>query len=121
MKRILTYGTFDLLHYGHIQLLRRAKAMGDYLAAGLFDDGFNAIKKKICYFSYAQRKELLEAVRYVDLIIPESTWEQKADDVKKYQIDRFVMGDDQDPERSWRRVRSAGGGRFASRHSLGRT
>ena len=94
MKRILTYGTFDLLHYGHIQLLRRARALGDYLVVGLSDDGFNAIKKKTCYFSYGQRKELLEAVRYVDLVIPESTWEQKIDDVKKYQIDCFVMGED---------------------------
>lgn len=94
MRRILTYGTFDLLHYGHIQLLQRARGLGDYLVVGLSDDGFNAAKQKVCYFSYAQRKKLLEAVRYVDLVIPESSWEQKMDDVKKHQIDCFVMGDD---------------------------
>ncbi len=94
MKRILTYGTFDLLHYGHIELLRRARALGDYLVVGLSDDGFNAQKKKVCYFSYEQRKALLEAIRYVDLVIPERSWEQKKEDVKTYQIDCFVMGDD---------------------------
>lgn len=94
MKRILTYGSFDLLHYGHIELLRRAKGLGDYLIVGLSDDGFNEQKQKTCYFSYEQRKTLLEAIRYVDLVIPERSWEQKKEDVKKYQIDCFVMGDD---------------------------
>lgn len=94
MKRIITYGTFDLLHYGHINLLQRAKRLGDYLVVGLSTDNFNRIKKKECYFRYAQRKHLLEAIRYVDLVIPEDCWEQKVDDVKKYHIDCFVMGDD---------------------------
>lgn len=95
MKRVITYGTFDLLHYGHINLLRRAKALGDYLIVALSTDDFNRVEKnKYCYFSYEQRKELLEAIRYVDLVIPEENWEQKRTDVIKYQIDTFVIGDD---------------------------
>ncbi len=94
MKRILTYGTFDLLHYGHIQLLKRAKALGDYLIVGLSTDEFNALKSKKCYFSYSKRKLLLEAIRYVDLVIPEISWEQKRTDMHEYHVDTFVMGDD---------------------------
>lgn len=95
MKRIITYGTFDLLHYGHINLLRRAKALGDYLVVGLSTDEFNWNEKhKKCYFSYEKRKQLLEAIRYVDLVIPEEKWEQKTSDVELYKIDTFVMGDD---------------------------
>jgi glycerol-3-phosphate cytidylyltransferase len=95
MKRVITYGTFDLLHYGHINLLRRAKQYGDYLIVALSTDEFNWNKKqKKCYFDYEQRKQLLEAVRYVDLVIPEETWEQKITDVKEYHVDTFVMGDD---------------------------
>lgn len=95
MKRIITYGTFDLLHYGHINLLKRAKAQGDYLVVGLSTDEFNRDKKqKVCYFSYEQRKALLEAIRYVDLVIPEENWEQKRTDVHEYHIDTFVIGDD---------------------------
>lgn len=95
MKRIITYGTFDLLHYGHINLLRRAKAMGDYLIVALSTDKFNwGQKRKKCYFSFEQRKQLLEAIRYVDLVIPEETWEQKARDIHEYHIDTFVIGDD---------------------------
>ena len=77
MKRIITYGTFDLLHYGHINLLRRAKELGDYLIVGLSTDEFNSVKGKRSYFLYEERKQLLEAIRYVDLVIPESAWEQK--------------------------------------------
>ncbi len=94
MKRVLTYGTFDLLHYGHINLLRRAKALGDYLIVGVSTDEFNALKGKSCYFSYEDRKMMLEAIRHVDLVIPESCWEQKSVDVKKFDVDLFVMGDD---------------------------
>ena len=94
MKKILTYGTFDLLHYGHINLLRRAKEMGDYLVVGLSTDEFNRIKGKNCFFSYDERKALLEAVRYVDLVIPEQRWEQKIADINEFRIDVFVMGDD---------------------------
>lgn len=94
MKRVITYGTFDLLHYGHINLLKRAKEYGDYLVVGLSTDEFNAQKNKICYFSYEERKQMLEALRYVDLVIPETCWEQKTEDVRLYHIDTFVMGDD---------------------------
>ena len=95
MKRVITYGTFDLLHYGHINLLRRAKALGDYLIVVLSTDEFNwREKQKKCYFTYEVRKQLLEAIRYVDLVIPEENWEQKLSDVREYHIDTFVMGDD---------------------------
>lgn len=95
MKRIITYGTFDLLHYGHINLLRRARQQGDYLIVGLSTDEFNLKdKNKVCYFNYDKRKALLEAIRYVDLVIPEKTWDQKVDDVVKYHADIFVIGDD---------------------------
>ena len=95
MKRVITYGTFDLLHYGHINLLRRAKALGDYLIVGLSTDEFNLnMKHKTCYFSYEKRKALLEAIRYVDLVIPEENWEQKRSDVREYHVDTFVIGDD---------------------------
>lgn len=95
MKRVITYGTYDLLHYGHINLLRRAKALGDYLIVALSTDEFNwNSKQKKCYFTYEKRKQLLESIRYVDLVIPEECWEQKTGDVKLYQVDTFVMGDD---------------------------
>ena len=95
MKRVITYGTFDLLHYGHINLLRRARALGDYLIVALSTDEFNwREKQKKCYFGYEKRKALLEAVRYVDLVIPEESWEQKRTDVREYHVDTFVMGDD---------------------------
>ncbi len=95
MKRVITYGTFDLLHYGHINLLRRAKELGDYLIVCLSTDEFNwEQKQKKCYFPYEQRKQLLEAIRYVDLVIPEKSWEQKRTDIHDYFVDVFVMGDD---------------------------
>lgn len=95
MKRVITYGTFDLLHYGHINLLKRAKQLGDYLIVVVSSDEFNLLQKnKICYFSYEHRKSLVESIRYVDLVIPENSWEQKRSDIKEYHIDTFVMGDD---------------------------
>lgn len=95
MKRVITYGTFDMLHYGHINLLRRAKEQGDYLVVVLSTDEFNwSSKQKKCYFTYEERKKVLEAIRYVDLVVPEENWEQKITDVQKYEIDTFVMGDD---------------------------
>ena len=95
MKKVITYGTFDLLHYGHIQLLKRAKALGDYLIVALSTDEFNwEQKKKKCYFSYEERKMLLESLRYVDLVIPEENWEQKVSDVQEFRVDTFVMGND---------------------------
>ncbi|MDT2751713.1 glycerol-3-phosphate cytidylyltransferase [Enterococcus thailandicus] len=95
MKKIITYGSFDLLHYGHINLLRRAKEQGDYLIVALSTDEFNQrYKDKKSYFSYEKRKQLLEAVRYVDLVIPENSWEQKVSDIKEFKVDKFVMGND---------------------------
>ena len=90
----MTYGTFDLLHYGHISLLRRAASLGDYLVVGLSTDEFNAQKGKQSFYSYGVRKEMLEAIRYVDLVIPEKSWDQKLDDVERYHIDVVVMGTD---------------------------
>ncbi|MCM1523203.1 MAG: glycerol-3-phosphate cytidylyltransferase [Ruminococcus sp.] len=95
MTRVITYGTFDLLHYGHIRLLQRARALGDYLVVGLSTDEFNSREKnKISYFSYEERKNMLEALRCVDLVIPETCWEQKMTDIDDYKIDIFVMGSD---------------------------
>lgn len=94
MKIVLTYGTFDLLHKGHIRLLKRAKALGDYLIVALSTDEFNAVKGKKSYFSYEERREILEAIKYVDEVIPETHWEQKIIDVRERHVDVFVMGDD---------------------------
>lgn len=94
MKKVITYGTFDLLHYGHINLLQRAKALGDYLVVAVSTDEFNKQKGKICYFPYEERKRMVEALRCVDLVIPEESWDQKISDVKEFKIDTFVMGDD---------------------------
>ena len=94
MKKVITYGTYDLLHVGHINLLRRAKEMGDYLIVGLSTDEFNAEKHKEAYHSYEDRKVILEAIKYVDEVIPENCWEQKIEDVVNNKVDVFVMGDD---------------------------
>ena len=95
MKKVITYGTFDLLHYGHVNLLQRAKDLGDYLIVAISTDEFNwNMKGKKCYFTYEERKRLVEAIRYVDLVIPEENWEQKVTDVDEYKVDTFVIGDD---------------------------
>ena len=94
MIRILTYGTFDLLHVGHVRLLKRAKEMGDQLIVGVSTDEFNEIKGKNAINSYQDRKEILESVKYVDLVIPENNWNQKIDDVITMKIEVFVIGDD---------------------------
>ena len=94
MKRVLTYGTFDLLHFGHIEILRRAKELGDYLIVAVSTDEFNEIKGKKAYHNYETRKKMLEAIRYVDLVIPENDWKQKRNDVIDYKVDVVVMGSD---------------------------
>ena len=94
MQRVITYVTFDLLHYGHINLLRRAKELGDYLIVALSTDEFNLEKGKKSYFSFEKRKQLLESIRYVDLVIPETSWDQKINDVHEFRVNTFVMGDD---------------------------
>ncbi|MCO4323170.1 glycerol-3-phosphate cytidylyltransferase [Mammaliicoccus sciuri] len=98
MRRVLTYGTYDLLHYGHIELLRRAKQYGDYLIVALSTDEFNKLKNKKSYYNYEQRKMMLESIRYVDLVIPENNWEQKTDDVKNFKVNTFLMGHDWEGE-----------------------
>jgi len=94
VKKVLTYGTFDLTHIGHINLLRRAKLLGDYLIVGLSTDEFNRVKGKVSIFPYEHRKIILEAIRFVDLVIPEKTWEQKVSDIEEFKVDAFVIGDD---------------------------
>jgi glycerol-3-phosphate cytidylyltransferase len=93
-KIVITYGTFDVLHYGHINLLKRAKALGDHLIVGLSTDEFNEQKGKKSYYSYYHRKEILQSIKYVDKVIPEECWEQKVLDLKNYEVDIFVMGND---------------------------
>lgn len=97
MKIVITYGTYDLLHYGHIEIFRRAKelAEGGRLIVAISTDEFNwNEKRKKTQIPYEKRKELVESIGYVDLVIPEESWEQKKDDVKKYNVDLLVMGDD---------------------------
>jgi len=94
LKKVITYGTFDLLHVGHINMLKRAKELGDYLVVGLSTDEFNKIKGKQSIIPYEQRKIILESIKYVDEVIPEENWEQKEKDIKEKNIDIFVMGDD---------------------------
>lgn len=98
MRKVITYGTFDLLHTGHINILRRAKEYGDYLIVAISTDEFNALKGKKAYYSFEQRKLILEAIRYVDEVIPEGKWEQKVQDVVEHNVDVFVMGDDWEGE-----------------------
>ena len=95
MRRVITYGTFDLLHYGHINLLRRCKSLGDYLIVALSTDEFNwNDKHKKTYFSFEQRKQLLESIRYVDLVVPEQSWDDKSLYIDMFDVDIFAMGDD---------------------------
>lgn len=94
MKKVITYGTFDTLHYGHILLLQRARSLGDHLTVALSSDVFNAAKNKVSHFDFNQRKSLLRAITYVDDVISEDTWEQKQADVIRLRIDVFTMGDD---------------------------
>ncbi|MCJ8181913.1 glycerol-3-phosphate cytidylyltransferase [Lactobacillus pentosus] len=94
MKKVITYGTFDLLHKGHIRLLKRAKTFGNHLTVCVSTDEFNALKGKKAYTSFEDRKYILESIRYVDEVIPETSWDQKISDVVENDIDVFVMGDD---------------------------
>ncbi len=98
MKTVITYGTFDLLHIGHINILRRAKELGDYLIVGISSDEFNTLKSKKTYYSFEERKDILNAIRYVDKVIIEDSWEQKKKDIEKYNIDILVMGNDWEGE-----------------------
>lgn len=94
MKKVITYGTFDLLHIGHINLLRRAKNFGEYLIVGLSTDEFNLDKGKQSYQNYEYRKVMLESLRYVDKVIPETSWGQKKLDILNNEVQTFVIGND---------------------------
>lgn len=94
MKKVITYGTFDLFHYGHLRILERAKSFGDYLVVAVSSDEFNAIKGKRCTYSYEHRAAIVKAIKYVDEVIREDSWEQKTEDVGRHQIDVLVMGSD---------------------------
>lgn len=93
-KTVITYGTFDLLHVGHINILQRAKSLGNYLIVGLSTDEFNLLKGKKSVYSYQERKKILEAIKYVDKVIPENNWDQKVTDIKDNHVDIFTMGSD---------------------------
>lgn len=94
MKKVLTYGTFDLFHIGHLNILRRAKALGDYLVVAVSTDEFNELKGKSAYCPYEERKAIVESIKFVDEVIPETDWNQKVNDVVNNNIDVVVMGDD---------------------------
>ena len=94
MKKVITYGTFDLFHIGHLNILKRAKELGDYLVVAVCTDEFNSIKGKKCIIPDYERMAIVEAIKYVDEVIPEKSWDQKINDVIKHEIDIFVMGDD---------------------------
>ena len=93
-KTVITYGTFDLFHVGHLRLLKRAREMGDYLIVGVSTDAFNALKGKKTIIPFEQRAEIVQSIRYVDQVIAEERWEQKVDDIQKYGVDILVMGED---------------------------
>lgn len=94
LKKVITYGTFDLFHIGHLNLLRRARELGDYLVVAVSTDEFNSRKHKQCVYPWDHRAKIVQAIRYVDLVIPETSWEQKIEDVKEHSIDVFVIGED---------------------------
>jgi glycerol-3-phosphate cytidylyltransferase len=94
MKTVITYGTFDLFHVGHIRLLKRLSSLGDELIVGISSDEFNLEKGKNSFFSYEERAEILNSCKYVTSVFPEFSWDQKRLDIKKYNADIFAMGDD---------------------------
>lgn len=91
---VITYGTFDLFHIGHLRLLQRAKELGDRLIVAVSTDEFNHLKGKKCIIPYRQRAEIIQNIRCVDLVIPEHNWEQKVQDVKTHHVNTFVIGAD---------------------------
>ena len=93
-KTILTYGTFDMFHIGHLKLLKRLSQLGDRLIVAVSSDEFNELKGKKTIIPYEQRAMIVEAIKYVDMVIPEHHWEQKVEDIKKYDVDIFAMGHD---------------------------
>lgn len=94
MKKVITYGTYDLFHVGHLNIIKRAKELGDYLIVAVSSDKFNAIKGKKCAIPDYERMAIVDAIKYVDEVISEDSWDQKISDIQKYNVDVFVMGDD---------------------------
>lgn len=94
MTTIITYGTFDLFHIGHLNLLRRLKSLGDKLVVGVSTDAFNAAKYKTTTIPFEERLEIVRAIRYVDDVFAEHNWDQKVSDIQTYQADILGMGDD---------------------------
>lgn len=94
MRKIITYGTFDLFHVGHLEILRRLRSIADYVLVGVSTDEFNAGKGKRAIFPYEQRASIVRSIRYVDQVIPEESWDQKVSDIERYSIDAFAIGDD---------------------------
>ena len=94
MKRVITYGTFDMFHIGHLKLLQRLKELGDELIVAVSTDEFNNLKGKKTLIPYEQRAEIVANIKCVDKVIPEHSWEQKTEDIKNYNIDIFAMGED---------------------------
>jgi len=94
MKKVITYGTFDLFHIGHLRLLQRVKNLGQHLTVAISTDEFNAVKGKKTLIPYEQRREIVENIKCVDQVIPESSWEQKENDIKTFNVDIFAMGND---------------------------
>lgn len=94
MKTVITYGTFDMFHIGHLRLLQRLKKLGDRLIVAVSTDEFNMLKNKQVLIPYEQRAEIIANISYVDMVIPEHNWEQKIEDIQKYNVDIFAIGDD---------------------------
>lgn len=94
MKKIITYGTFDLFHIGHVRLLERLYSIGGEVIVGISTDEFNAKKGKTSFSSYDERSEIVASCKYVTKVFPENSWEQKRSDIIKYNADIFAMGDD---------------------------
>lgn len=94
MRTVITYGTFDLFHVGHIRLLRRARALGDRLFVGISTDEFNAQKNKRSINNFMARCEIVSACRFVDGVFAEEHWDQKLSDITRLSADIFAMGDD---------------------------
>lgn len=93
-KTIITYGTFDMFHIGHLNLLRRLKELADNVIVAVSTDEFNTQKGKKTLIPFEHRAAIVESIRYVDRVIPEVSWEQKIDDVRKYEVDIFAIGKD---------------------------
>ena len=94
MKTIITYGTFDMFHIGHLRLLRRLNEMADRVVVAVSTDEFNQVKGKKVLIPYEQRADIVSSLKYVDLVIPENNWEQKVPDIQQHNVDMFAMGND---------------------------